>query len=337
MRRRDFVAGAFMVTVWGATEPASAQNKPRAPRIAIVAVATKIEDITINGFPAFKGYFSELKRLGYVEGANLVVERYSALGRIDRFEEIAQTAVERAPDLLVTWNVAIGLQLKSLTTTIPIIVSVADPIATGLVTNLGRPEANVTGVSFDAGLEIWGKRFQVLAEAVPTMKNARFLLTDDTTPLAKIIFAAVSQAAQRAGISLQTAVVGSPVGPPAYERVFAQMAAERVDGLVVADGAEHVVNRASIVQLAARHRMAAMYGLREFVEAGGLMSYGVDNADSARRMARMTVDILNGKRPGEIPFYQPIKFELLLNRATARALGLEFPASILATADEVIE
>ena len=337
MRRRDFVAGAFVATAWGAIGPASAQDKPRKPRIAIVAVATKIEDITINGFPAFKGYFSELKRLGYVEGANLVVERYSALGRMDRFQEVAQTAVERAPDLIVTWSIAIGLQLKSLTTTIPIVVQVADPIAAGLVTNLGRPEANVTGVSTDAGLEIWGKRFQALAEAVPTVKNVRFLVTDETTPLAKSVFAAMSQAAQRAGISLQTAVVGSPVGPSAYERVFAQMAAERVDGLVVADGAEHVVNRSSVVQLAARYRMAAMYGLREFVEAGGLLSYGVDNADNARRMAGMTVDILNGKRPGEIPFSQPIKFELLLNRATAKALGLEFPASVLATADEVIE
>lgn len=337
MRRRDFVAGAFIASAWGTTGPTSAQNKPLAPSIAIVAVATKIEDITINGVPAFKGYFSELKRLGYAEGTNLVVERYSALGRMDRFRDIAQTAVERAPDVLVCWSVAIGLQLKSLTTTIPIVVSVADPIATGLVTNLGRPEANVTGVSTDAGLEIWGKRFQVLAEAVPTVRNARFLLADETTPLARSIFAAMSQAAQRAGVSLQTAVVGSAVGPPAYERVFAQMAAERVDGLVVADGAEHVVNRASVVQLAAQYRMPAMYGLREFVEAGGLMSYGVDNADSGRRMARMTVELLNGKRPSEVPFHQPIKFELLLNRATARALGLEFPASVLATADEVIE
>lgn len=92
MRRRDFVAGAFIATAWGATDPTSAQNRPRAPRIAIVAVATKIEDITINGLPAFKGYFSELKRLGYVEGANLVVERYSALGRMDRFQDIARTA-----------------------------------------------------------------------------------------------------------------------------------------------------------------------------------------------------------------------------------------------------
>jgi putative ABC transport system substrate-binding protein len=317
--------------------PTSAQNKPRTPSIAIVAVATKIEDITINGVPAFKGYFSELRRLGYVEGTNLLVERYSALGRIDRFQHVAQTAVARAPDVIVTWNNAIALQLKSLTTIIPIVVAGTDPIATGLVTNLGRPEANITGVSSDAGLEIWGKRFQIFADAVPTAKNARFLVTDETTLWAKIVFAAMSQAAQQAGISLQAAVVGSPVGPPAYERVFGQMAAERVDGLVVTDGAEHVVNRASVVQLAARYRMPAMYGLREFVEAGGLLSYGVNIADSARRMAGMTVDILNGKRPTEIPFYQQIKFELLLNRATARALGLEFPASVLATADEVIE
>jgi putative ABC transport system substrate-binding protein len=104
MRRRDFVAGAFIATAWGAAGPTSAQNKPRTPRIAIVAVATKIEDITINGVRAFNGYFSELKRLGYVEGTNLLVERYSALGQIDRFQDIAQTAVARAPDVLVTWS-----------------------------------------------------------------------------------------------------------------------------------------------------------------------------------------------------------------------------------------
>jgi putative ABC transport system substrate-binding protein len=206
------------------------------------------------------------------------------------------------------------------------------------VTNLGRPEANVTGVSGDAGLEIWGKRFQVFAEAVPTVKNVRFLVTtNETTSYAKIVLASMSQVAQRAGISLQTAAVGSPVGPPAYERVFAQMAAERVDGLVVDGGAEQVVNRASVLRLAAQYRMPAMYAYREFVQAGGLLSYGIDLADSARRMAGMTVEILSGKKPTEIPFYQQIKFELLLNRATARALGLEFPASVLATADEVIE
>lgn len=337
MRRREFIGAAGAATMFALTARTYAQGNGRTPRIAIVAVATRIEDITIHGVPAFKGYFSELERLGYIEGTNLLVERYSALGRFDRFQDIAQTVVERAPDLIVTWSNVLALRLKSLTTTIPIVLAGADPIAAGLITNLARPEANVTGVSSDAGLEIWGKRLQVFVDAVPMLRNARFLVTDDTTHWAKIVFAVLSQAAQQLNISIRAAVVGNAPDLPAYGRVFQQMAGERVDGLVVADGAEHVVNRASIVRLAAQYRMPAMYAFREFVHAGGLLSYGIDLADSARRMADMTVELLNGKRPGQIPFYQQIKFELVLNRATAGALGLEFPANVLATADEVIE
>ena len=180
MRRREFIGAAGAATMFALTARTYAQGNGRTPRIAIVAVATRIEDITIHGVPAFKGYFSELERLGYIEGTNLLVERYSALGRFDRFQDIAQTVVERAPDLIVTWSNVLALRLKSLTTTIPIVLAGADPIAAGLITNLARPEANVTGVSSDAGTGDLGqaapslRRRSANAEECSVFGNGRY-------------------------------------------------------------------------------------------------------------------------------------------------------------------
>ena len=153
----------------------------------------------------------------------------------------------------------------------------------------------------------------------------------------KNVLPILSQTAHQLNISIHAAVVGNAPDLPAYERVFQLMAAERVDGIVMIDSPEHFVNRASIVRFAAQYRMPTVYAFREFVQAGGLLSYGIDLAETGRRLAGMTVDIVSGKKPAEIPFYQHVKFQLSLNRATERTLGLEFPASVLATADEVIE
>jgi putative ABC transport system substrate-binding protein len=148
----------------------------RIKRIAFVHAAEKIEDMTVNGRRSIKAFFEELNRLGYIEGRNLVVERYSALGRPDRYAELARKVVASQPDLIIAMNGPVALQFKSLTTTIPILGTPADPIVLGLVTNLARPGGNFTGVSVDAGFETWGKRLQFLNEAMSNrLTNIRYL------------------------------------------------------------------------------------------------------------------------------------------------------------------
>lgn len=338
MLRRAFLSGVSAAAALALARRASAQAIARMPRIAIVTPTVKPEDIARGStIPAYRAYFAELERLGYMEGKNLVVERYSAFGRTDQHQEIARAAVASGPDLIFTYSGPIALLLKSVTTTIPIVVTSSDPVASGLTTNLARPEANITGLATEVGLEVWGKRFQFLNEVSRKLANARLLVTDIDAGSGRLIGPVLQQIARRSGIALELSGLGNRADAGAYDRAFAAMADERADGLIVSDASEHVANRALIVQLAARYRIPAIYPFREFALAGGLLSYGVDLADIARRLAGMTADILKGKKIAEIPYAQPTKFELLINRTTATSLGLEFPASLTAIADEVIE
>ena len=233
---------------------------------------------------------------------------------------------------------ALTRALKPLTTTIPILAITGDPVAGGIVTSLAKPGGNITGVSTDAGLEIYGKRFQYLVETARRLANVRFLMTTtsrwqwETTALG-----ALRDAAGRAGISIDAALVSTPVDQAAYEQVFEAMERDRVDGLIVNDAADHVAYRQLIADLAARYRLPAIYPYRDFVDAGGLLSYGIDIVDMFHRLAVMTNEVLRGAKPGDIPYYQMTKFDLVLNRATARSLGLDFPPTLLATANDVIE
>ena len=228
-----------------------------------------------------KAYFQELDRLGYIEGKNLVVEWYSVLGRHDRIEEIARAVVGSRPDLIFSMTGALTRALKPLTTTIPILAITGDPVAGGIVTSLAKPGGNITGVSTDAGLEIYGKRLQYLVETARRLANVRFLMTTtsrwlwETTALG-----ALRDAAGRAGISIDAALVSTPVDQAAYEQVFEAMERDRVDGLIVNDAGDHIAYRQLIADLAARYRLPAIYPYREFVDVGGLLSYGIDLVDA---------------------------------------------------------
>ena len=279
-----------------------------------------------------------MDRLGYIEGKNLVVEWYSVLGRHDRTEEIARAVVASRPDLILPISGALALAFKPLTTTIPILAITADPVAGGIVTSLAKPGGNITGVSTDAGLEIYGKRLQFLVETARRLANVRVLVTTTSRWLWETKARdALRDAAGRAGISIDAALVSTPVDQAAYEQVFEAMERDRVDGLIVNDAADHVAYRHLIADLAARYRLPAIYPYREFIDAGGLLSYGIDLVDLFRRLAAMTNELLRGAKPGDIPYYQMTKFDLVLNRATARSLGLDFPPTLLATANDVIE
>lgn len=339
MRRREFIAGTVATAANGFAQPICAQTNSSSlvtKRIAIFHPTEPPEGLTIKGRRAYKAYFSELNRLGYVEGQNLIVERYSALGQSDRYGGLARDIVASRPDLIVSVSGLLAHVLKPLTATVPILATSADPIAAGLVTNLANPEGNITGVSADAGLEVNGKRLQFLKETTRSLSNVRMLTPETGLRLSEATLAVVRKAAGQTPITIAPAILTEKIDRGAFERVFDAMEKDRVDGLIVSDSPEHLTNRQLIVDLAAKHRLPAIYPFREFVEVGGLLSYGVDTADLMRRLAEMTGQILGGAKPGEIPFQQQTKFELVLNRTAAAPLGLEFPATLLATADEVI-
>jgi len=339
MRRREFIAGTAATAALSLARPACAQTDTRSPvikRIAIVHPTEKPEEMTVNGRRTFKGFFSELNRLGYHEGQSFIVERYSALGQPDRYSEVARTIVGTHPDLIVSISGTLTRELKLLTSAIPIVGISADPVAGGIVTNLARPDRNITGISVDAGVDLWGKRLQLLGETVQQLRKVQLLIAAGSTYFWETAIAPLRETATRAGISITVAVLPGKIDQGAYELVLDAMERDRVDGLMVDDGGVHVTNRQLIVDLAASHRLPTIYPYRDFVDAGGLLSYGVDLGDVGRRLADMTDQVLKGARPADIPYYQQTKFELVLNRTTAKSLGLEFPATLLAVADEVI-
>ncbi|HMH62032.1 MAG TPA: ABC transporter substrate-binding protein, partial [Bradyrhizobium sp.] len=275
-----------------------------------------------------------LSRLGYVEGQNLGVERYSGDGRTERYAELARNVVNTHPDLILAVGARLSLDFKMATTTIPIVTMIIDPIAMGLVASIARPGGNITGVAIAAGLEIIGKRMGLLVEAMPKLSTVGYLASrpfwEDPRG------AAVREAAKQAGISLSPVML-SAFDEAEYQRVFRSMEQDRADAFMVSDEPENSINHATIVELAAKARIPAIYPFRDYVEAGGLMAYSIDLVDISRRLANLIDKILKGANPGDIPFYQPTKFELSINLKTAKALGLEMPAMLLGRADEVIE
>ena len=333
MRRRDFLTALGAAATWPLA--AGAQQPAKKKRIALVTSSAKVSEISVSGRPYYRAFFEELSRLGYVEGQNLGVERYSGEGRPERYAELARDVVNRHPDLILTSGAHLSLDFKMATTTIPIVTIIIDPIAQGLVASIARPGGNITGVTIAGGLEIIGKRMGLLVEAVPKLSTVGYLASRRFWEDAR--GAAAREAAKQAGISLKAALLGSAFNEAEYQRVFRSMEQDRADALMVSEEPEHVTYRATIAELAAKDRIPTISPFREFVEVGGLMAYGSDLADIYRRVANLIDKILKGANPGEIPFYQPTKFELVINLKTAKALGLEMPAMLLGRADEVIE
>jgi putative ABC transport system substrate-binding protein len=333
MRRRDFIKTLGVAAVWPLA--ARAQQPAKMKRIAFVTPATNVSEIRLNGRPYYRAFFEELSRLGYVEGQNLMVERYSGEGRPERYAELVRDVVNTRPDLILALGAHLSLDFKMSTTTIPIVTMVIDPVALGLVASIARPGSNVTGITIAGGLEIIGKRMVLLVEAMPKLSTVGYLASrpywEDPRG------AATREAAKQAGISLKAVLLGSAFNEAEYQRAFLSMEQDRASAFMVSEEPEHVTNRATIVELAARGRIPTIYAFREFVEVGGLMAYSIDQVDIYRRLANLIDKILKGANPGDIPFYQPTKFELSINLKTAKALGLEMPAMLLGRADQVIE
>jgi putative ABC transport system substrate-binding protein len=333
MRRRDFITALGTAATWSLA--ARAQQPSKMKRIAFVRPAGPVSEVSVSGSPYYRAFFEELSRLGYVEGQNLGVERYSGEGRPERYAELARDVVNTHPDLIIAVAARLSLDFKTATTTIPIVSLINDPIALGLVQSIARPGGNITGVTISGGLQLIGKRMGLLVEAMPKLSTVSYLVSRPYWEDPRGV--AAREAAKQAGISLKAALLGSAFDEAEYQRVFRSMEQDRADALMVSDEAEHTPNRATIVELAAKGRIPTIYSYREFVEVGGLMAYSIDLADMYRRLANLIDKILKGANPGDIPFYQPTKFELSINLKTAKALGLELPAMLLARADEVIE
>jgi putative ABC transport system substrate-binding protein len=287
-----------------------------------------------GGGTAWRAFFAELRRLGYVEGQNLIIERYSAEGRHERYGELVREIVSRRPDLIVTGTNPVVTAFKAATSTIPVIAFMIDPLEAGLVTNLARPGGNLTGITLDAGIEIWGKRLELLKEAIPSAANVAFLGMRGGWEGSSRQF--LRDAGDRLGIAL-TAVVPQEGTPAEFERIFAAMEQQRPDALLVSGEGDLYAHRRLIAELTQKHRLPAMCPYRDYVDAGGLMGYIVDLAELLKRMADGVHRVLTGTEPGAIPIYQPTRFELLINLRTAKAIGLALPPALLARAAEVIE
>jgi putative ABC transport system substrate-binding protein len=285
---------------------------------------------------AFRAFWQELHRLGDDEGQNLLVDLYSGEGRPAGFADLARRVVKENPEVIVAIAGPITSAISAATETIPIVAS-GTYTGSGVMPSLARPGGNMTGVRVEEP-EIWGKRLQILKEAIPSASKVAYLdiRTFWESASGRQVREELRKASQILEISLTDILVEESTAPE-YQRVFAEIAQSPPDAMIVSSTSELFAYRKLIVNLAEKSRLPAMYSARDYVEAGGLMAYETDLAELFRRMADDVHQILNGAKPGDIPIYQPTKFEFLINLKTAKAIGLTFPPTLLATADEVIE
>jgi ABC-type uncharacterized transport system substrate-binding protein len=276
-----------------------------------------------------------LKDTGYVEGENVTVDYRWAEDQLDRLPELAAELVRRRVGAIAApGGVAPAFAAKAATATIPIVFMVGDdPVKLGLVTNLARPGGNLTGINFFSN-ELAGKRLEFLRELVPGAVRVAVLVNPANASISETTLRDL-QAAARA-MALQIQVFNASTSRE-IDAVFASFVRERPDALFVDTGPFFTARRVQLVQLAARHAVPATYAGRQFVEHGGLMSYGASLADAYRQVGVYTGHILKGTKPSDLPVVQPSKVELVINHQTARMLGLTVPPSLLALADEVIE
>ena len=272
-----------------------------------------------------------MRELGYVEGQNIAIEYAQHPDTADKLFDAAVKLVGRKVDLIVAAGTPPVAAARRATNSIPIVfVASIDPIATGLAVSLARPGGNVTGLAA-IHADLMGKRLELLREMVPTLTRLA-LVGQDVNPGNAEYLRQADAAARNLGIAVQHVTVR---GPDDFDRAF--KAALGANALIQLDDVLFTSHRKQVVELAVKHHLPAIYGFREFPEAGGLMSYGPDLPDLYRRAAGHIDRILKGARPGDLPIEEPTKFELVINLKTAKALGLTIPPSLLARADQVIE
>jgi putative tryptophan/tyrosine transport system substrate-binding protein len=317
MRRREFIA---LIAGAAVTSRFAAHAQQRVRRIGVLLL----------GGPEFMGpYRDALRDLGYVEGKNIQLEVRSADGQANRLPAVAAELVRSKVDVIVASLTPAVIAAKNATRDVPIVMAPAgDPVATGLIANLARPGANVTGLSA-TGAELSSKNLELIREIVPTARRVA-VLGNYSDPFTKPYREQIQKGAQSMRLDVQSIVVR---GADELDSAFAAMARERADAVVVQGSLP--IER--IVALALKHRLPAVSHQKFVAQSGALASYSASIAERGREIAAYVDKILKGAKPADLPVQQPTKFELVINLKTARALGLEIPPTLLARADEVIE
>jgi putative tryptophan/tyrosine transport system substrate-binding protein len=325
MRRRDFIAGlgaAAVPTAWSNAAPG--QQRPM-PVIGYLSTITPEADDTL--LTAFR---QALRETGLVEGQNVAIEYRFAENRVDRLPQLVADLVSRRVNVIVAPDGPAVFAAKLATTTLPIVFMIArDPVQLGLVASINRPGGNLTGVN-SMNPEFAGKRFGLLHEMLPRARRFAGLVDSNTQP----DVLGWQAAASSLGLQIQIVTASSS---DAIDAGFAMLAQMRPDALLIAVTTLFLEQRARLAALAAIHRLPTMFGMREFVEAGGLMSYGENVEELYRQLGIYAGRILKGDKPSDLPVWRPTRFELVINRGTAKTLGIDVPPQLLAIADDVIE
>ena len=325
MRRREFITALGAAMTW----PLAARaQQPAVPVIGFLAGPSRaFTDFVMLGFR------QGLKDNGYVEGENVAIEYRSAENQIDQLPSLAADLVRRRVALIVAVAPEAALAAKEATTTIPIVFGMGDdPVKIGLVTSLARPGGNLTGINLFSS-ELAAKRMELLHEMVPAAARVA-ILGDPTFTLTESYVRDAETAARAMGIQIQ--VLNASTSRE-INAAFANFVHERPDVLFVAPSPFFISRLVQLTQLAARHAVPAIYSVRQYTEAGGLMSYGTSQTDAFRQMGVYAGRILKGEKPADLPVIQSTKFELVINAETARMLDLIVPPTLLSIADEVIE
>jgi putative ABC transport system substrate-binding protein len=325
MRRRNLLSLLCGVVAW--PRVADAQQAGRTYRIGYLFLGAQPPE------PQKMTPWPTLRELGYVEGTNLVVERRFAAGRRERLGAFASELIAFKPDLILTQGGQSAEAISKSTHDIPVvIIGAGDPIGTGLVEGLSRPGGNVTGVT-EVSTELSAKRLQLLKEAVPAITRVAVLWNAADRAM-KLRYREIETAANAMQIGIRSIEVREPED---FDAAFAAMRGDRPDAMFMVSDALTSLNRKRIIEFAVQTRLPTVYEYREFVDDGGLMSYGPNLRELFARAAYYIDKILKGAKPAELPMEQPTKFELIINLKTANSLGLAIPPALLARADEVIE
>jgi ABC-type uncharacterized transport system substrate-binding protein len=327
IRRREFITGfAGAAAAWPCV--VRAQHATKHYRIGMLETTSP----TLNA-ANLNAFRQRLQELGYIEGRNLVIDYRSAEGRPDRFPALATELVNLKADLITTRGTPAALAAKGATRTIPVVLAaIGEAVDTGVVASLAHPGGNITGLSSFIA-DVVSKRLELLSEMVQNVRRIG-RLSDSNNPVSRLEWDNILKAARPLRIeAYQLDVRRTEDFGPAFEFAVSQQA----DALII--GIDDIVraNMPIVIELTARHRLPAIYSAREYVEIGGLMSFGVNYPDLMRRVADYVDRIFKGSKPSDLPIEQPTKVEFVINHKTAKSLGLNVPPTLLARADEVIE
>jgi putative ABC transport system substrate-binding protein len=322
MRRRDFIAllGGGVVA-----RPIAARAQQVSRSVARVGI--------IDDAPIWDPFRQQLRELNYVEGQNIVFEYRRAQGNLDRLQEAANELARIPVNVIAVFGTPAAQAAKRAPKTVPIVaISIGDPIGAGLISSFARPGGNVTGNTI-LGPDVVTKRLQILKDALPGVSRIAFLWNPDNASN-NAIWEQLRQAVPSFHMTLVPLQARTADD---FERIFAQMSSEHPNALLTANDPLHQLHMHEVIEFLLKNRIPGMFQIRQNVVDGGLMSYGVSFRDLFRQGARYVDKILRGTKPEDLPFEQPVTFELIVNLKTAKALGLQIPTTLLARADEVIE